>query len=759
MSKYNRFLRRLYNLAVLFFCVMILCRLLWTCIRPGVGGFYDFINSTLFWGTGLAAIYILTGAVYLLIFDHIRLDRILSGGKLKNILLVITVIIAVPVTIHFIMVSAYGWSKIPIGTPEMMGEEMKDTPGLLWTIVYYFIDPGNQHMAITHRSQIWAMITGIAGVTLMSGLLVSSITNLFDRRGDGFLMGTCRYKYNFAFGKFVVIIGGHEMVIRLCKDLIEKQPDLNHIFILTSSNIEALRRNLNSVLGEDERMVLYYGDRSNESELEALHYDRAEAIYVIGEEEEEPLHDALNMKCIQYMAKHTRYKIKCFVLFENQTTFTAFQASDIRSLINEKLEFIPFNFYETWAQKVCSEYKPIDATGLPYSASKRVHIVISGMSKMGIALALECAHTAQYPNIIRENKLRTKITFIDPNAQEEMEYFMGRFKGLKMLSKWRFCSEENMQAQWNIPEQDFLDIEWEFIKGGIQAPHIQEYLKSCCMDEQALITMAVTIPDTNQALASVLYLPAEVYESDAVQQVLVYQPKEAAMVNGINAEGMRFCKLKPFGMKGEGHIHPMIFNDPKPAFVEGIYDMVWDLKNGEKGVSENKNPIQYIRERFAETGLKNWETAKIWAKWSNIYNAETLKTKLKSAEISNEEYNRLAQGISFDNNGKLIIDKDKTGNELYEKLHRLATVEHNRWNMEKLLMGYRALTPNERKKCQELYGSDDFEKYKNELKNGIQRAHLDICPFEDLPCCDPGIEDYDYIISVMIPDILKQAEN
>lgn len=55
----------------------------------------------------------------------------------------------------------------------------------------------------------------------------------------------------------------------------------------------------------------------------------------------------------------------------------------------------------------------------------------------------------------------------------------------------------------------------------------------------------------------------------------------------------------------------------------------------------------------------------------------------------------------------------------------LAEVEHNRWNVEELLMGYRTVTPEEEKEIE-----------KNiELKNVYKEkrtAHYDIRPYEDL---------------------------
>ena len=80
----------------------------------------------------------------------------------------------------------------------------------------------------------------------------------------------------------------------------------------------------------------------------------------------------------------------------------------------------------------------------------------------------------------------------------------------------------------------------------------------------------------------------------------------------------------------------------------------------------------------------------------------------------------------------------------------LAEVEHNRWNVEELLMCYRTVTPEEEKEIE-----------KNiELKNvykEIRTAHYDIRPYEDLRSDESGrcANVYDISITSAIPLILN----
>ena len=86
----------------------------------------------------------------------------------------------------------------------------------------------------------------------------------------------------------------------------------------------------------------------------------------------------------------------------------------------------------------------------------------------------------------------------------------------------------------------------------------------------------------------------------------------------------------------------------------------------------------------------------------------------------------------------------------YDEQEKLAAVEHNRWNVEKLLMGYRKARPNEDKYRHPAF-SDEFNKY-NKKKHYI---HHDIRPFKDLD----EIQQMDFEIVKYIPWILEITED
>ena len=110
--------------------------------------------------------------------------------------------------------------------------------------------------------------------------------------------------------------------------------------------------------------------------------------------------------------------------------------------------------------------------------------------------------------------------------------------------------------------------------------------------------------------------------------------------------------------------------------------------------------------------------------------------------------------------------------KINEEIDYMQIVEHNRWNMEKLLTGYRALTDEERNELNNLWDAwhnprlseeeknNERKKWANkrkQLKEWPHRAHLDICSFDVLKTCEEGtILTHDIKLNAAIPYILQK---
>lgn len=693
------------------------------------------------------------------------------------------------------------------------GQELADSgikeqksPSIFATVFYHFIDPGNQHMTTSYKGRAIATGIGILGVFLLNGLLVSSLVGWIDSRKERWLKGEIRYRHFLGRKKHYVIIGGHDSVFGIVKQLLEK-PQTEYILIQTSCDVEEFRRELFSdlTISQQQHIIIYYGNRTSERDIKRLRLEKAIEVYILGEEirndDIESFHDTRNMEAL-HLAYHylnddkgyvkrtdeaNRLKTEIYeiekkeniteedkqklendkkeyeaqqaiifrVMFEYQTSFSVFQFSEISTEIKKRIQFKPFNYYEMWAQKVLINknlklvhgstadtdkisYLPLEGTdGIGPDSDKYVHLFIVGMSRMGVVLGIEAAHLAHYPNFATK-LIRTKISFIDKNSADEKDFFMGRFKELFDLSHWRYGAvaqgdEKGVKAgelYWDPKDEhtpeghnylggDFLDIEWEFINGGIENKSVKDYILKAVSKENCLATIAMCLPEPSRCLAAALYLGRDIYENKHVKQILVYNRYGDSLITEMTHHSKDQMnpygdKLKAFGMAAECYDAKIISDAEEIATAVGkeytILDEAYKAKHKDKNLDEGKG--------------RGKSTVAKW--WSNIYNANTLWTKLRCIQW----------------NGKDALSNDAT--------EILAATEHARWNMEQLLMGYRPLTETEQKEV-----IADLTQ-KNRLKGEL--AHLDICSYKKLEEIDKYALNFDYGLSKILPDVYHELQ-
>lgn len=686
----------------------------------------------------------------------------------------------------------------------------QEDPSIFWTVYYHFIDPGNQHMTTSQSGRGWSALIAILGVFLLNGLLVSSIIGWIDSRKEKWLKGEVKYRGFLHKYKHYVIIGGNDMTFGIVRQIMPNKGVMPYILIQTTRDVEGFRRELFSTLTEQQQqhIIIYYGSRTSETELMELCLQQAIEVYVLGEQTRtddfEPYHDTVNMQCFdlinQLLQGGNSFKesIRCYVMFEYQTSFAAFQSSSQSRIIKtpdgkDLLSFIPFSPYENWAQTVLVNgnitipdktnititYNNIDGDGISYDSDKIAHIIIVGMSKMGTAMAIETAHLAHFPNFVRDNSKRTKITFIDKNAREESDFFMGRFPDLFKLCKW--TDVDGKEHNWYAPTcneyqyfaKNFLDIEWEFRSGGVESKENREYIESCFNEKNTeIVTIAVCLPQPHQSLAAALYLPKVAIQK--ANDIWVYQPQSGELLIDINKgaddakhiwEMTTYRKLKPFGMLSLGFDAKLLENEAI-WYCSNFYKAKDALVNKFRQKSDNENTCywnHWDRKNVEEAVLSEIDLSlgKLWAIWSNIYQVNTIEFKMRSL------------GLNF---SKL---DDTNIKELFAK------VEHNRWNVEKLLMGYRPLEDHtlnkeeieivreylkvkneELAKIQEGINEKDIyydwreesfkvKKVKGFYKDGPMKVHPNICPFECLPMDD---KNYDICFTLAMPFLREKMK-
>lgn len=703
---------------------------------------------------------------------------------------------------------------------------------LFWDIYYHFVNPGSQHMATAH-GRLFTGLIAVSGIILLNGVLISTLTNWFERRKEQWANGDIRYKSfrvffkldKFSVNKIAVVIGAGKNAPTIIKNLLDGKGETKkgrpyYVVLLTNGKVKDVRDRIASYLNEEdsERLVIYNGQLDSVEEVNHIPIELATEIYVLGEEngigdDSASYHDTQNMKCVHNIASYLtqnqiQRRIICRVQFEYQTTYSVFQFSDLPDNIKEHLVFIPFNRYENWAQAVFVDseysekskadneqriikYTPLDGSGISVDSDKNVHLIVVGMTKMGIAVAIQAAQIAHYPNfkIDGDNPHRTKITFIDPDAENEMNFFMGRYQNLFNLARHQYLDLSGRECAFNTEWIDpllnerseytylgpnFLDIEWEFIKGSVEQPGVQEYLRqsaeeaySCAelensyCDGKSLLTIAICNNLSSEAIAEGIYMPANIY--DKAQQILVYQPESSEILYNLYfAErdniSKRYSKLRPFGMQNADFTinkasyycamlcNYVYFSKPFGTISNDTSNKLDDIVNDIRKEIVTCTSARGTKE-FMRPARDAWKTLSIFNKWSNKYLSNSFKTKLRSIGYTCDKY---------------LCGKNLIEQKMESCKKSMAECEHNRWNTQQLLMGLRAYTENENNEYLTILNSEGAgtaKGFKKSKQNGREKAHLDIRSYSRLAEDDPQNHLYDEVFNACIPEILAVVES
>lgn len=665
----------------------------------------------------------------------LRFDRAFSGRGRKQFAWLVGILL-----FFFGVIYLVSWfftfpEPSDAATPDSpQGAGGSDVPmGRLLQLICLFIDPGSV-ANVTPELRWFSLGVAILGLLLFTGLLISVVSNMLERRVERYREGEIAYPLE----NHVVVIGFDEMVPMLVRQICS-EPRYGNCYILIQSvqPADKVRNRIHTVLDarQERRILVLHAQRNSTEELEKLCTTRAHEIFLIGEANEYD-HDSLNIDSLQkIVAIHSKTRncprIPVSVLFEYQTTYAAFQISDLAEEWRKQIDFHPFNFYEEWAKKLLVkrcyeegttkvEYPALDREPITRESDQTVHLVIIGMSRMGVALGVEAAQLLHFPNFCRDRRLKSRITFIDAAADEEMNFFRGRYRHYFDLAPSRYRdishSDEDriLPPNWDYGSQtDFLDVEFEFIKGRAETPAVQKLLAEWADDPKQQLSIAICLNFPPQAMAMGLYLPDVIYARKI--PVFVRQETSSALLNLLNN------RLKEEPLNRYSHVFPfgMLANsfdlDRRNTRRAQLVNYIYDYK-GIYGTSPSAVPSDHELQQ-------KWDKLPVALQWSNFYCADSVDIKLRSLGFGATPPMRLTKG----------------------QIELLAEVEHNRWNMEKLLLGYRKPTPDEEIRCQNKAIRD---MYKKKLF-----IHPDIRPYCEL---DKKTKEYDRCISECLPLVAEQ---
>ena len=603
-------------------------------------------------------------------------------------------------------------------------------------VVELMLDPGNfGNGEDSGMSVVWQLIITLAGTIVFLSMVINAFGNVVDNRIEKYRKGFVRYWFN----DHVVFLGANEVIIGMIDHLatIEKFRKKKFV-VLTSDDCEKVRDNITSHLSDEAKklkITFLFGERNNDDVLKSIYIDRASHIYVVGEEKELE-RDSINIECwniIKLLRQETTDKVaKCYLILDRQSStwvFNKMKTDPVSGIETNVIDTLESLSQRVLVNPQSDNGRPVPPTldgpeGIRRESEKTVHLVIFGMTQMASAMAMTAAHLCHFPNYLRDPSKKTTITFIAPDAKQEMAFLTGRYFHLFRHSEYEYLeegmSDDERKKNSHVSEgEDFLDIRWRFVKGSIEQSWIRKLLMGYYENHKIgkeRLTLAICGNDAESNIASALYLPEAFYAKKKESgcddvTILVYQPVSGERIYTACAKTYRYSNVYPFGQ----------------------YDRSYDPSYRARLLAAKKiNYLYKVCKNYKKMPDTYTELDELWRdktfldRASSMYSANSIYMKLRSVGLTPES----------------------TKEELKPYVEMLSEVEHNRWDVERLILGVSEPTKEQR----EEYLADP----KGLKPHWKQNLHLNInlVPYKDL---DEGTKGYDRVIVSNMLDVIKKC--
>ena len=431
----------------------------------------------------------------------------------------------------------------------------------------------------------------------------------------------------------------------------------------------------------------------------------------------------------------------CHLLLHDKVTLWLLQTLDLYPEIHKKFELYAFTMEDQWAKNVfCglgkgAVYPPLDREKIDTASNKTVHLVIAGFSDLGESMALHAALIAHFPNYVRNQTLRTRITIVDKAMTAKKDAFTQRYANLFEHSYYRCIDlmQHSMtlyhEPLYHSSREDFVDVEWEFVDGDFYDPLLQHKLQLWADNKEQLLTLALCDTDLSNNFNRAFALPKNFYQNEIT--VLVATESSAMLEKVRETEG--YHNLYPIGMDYCGYDIRL----PLLQMAKRL-NYFYTCSYGQDGT-----PTDMPTEKV-EAAWRKLLTFSM--RYSNLYNVMTVATKMRS--LGHEEK-----------------DWDKFYALTQDEIETLSAVEHNRWSVERLILGFRPPTDMEREEIRE-----NIEAFITAQKTGTtapeqdlkniykkKKIHYDLCSYRELREDKTGqnVQLYDYDLTACIPLIAQ----
>lgn len=363
---------------------------------------------------------------------------------------------------------------------------------------------------------------------------------------------------------------------------------------------------------------------------------------------------------------------------------------------------------------VMEEFSPIDKDnkkkidGISYDCKDHLHIVVDSIEEEMIAVVRQICLLAHYPNFKEEDgSNRTVITFCLDRVDKGIEKYIKGLGNLMNHIRCRVSSTEGYYlVNYNSYQNDYLPLDIEF-----------EFLKCKITDVKS---------EKNDILKKIYYKTVKESFDINIPSKDGIDISKGMLVNMVYNTGASIENL------------PACDNENVARYSTALNVFCYNLKHEEIEKAWKNNAKIQDDGSYRELDIKN--------QLSSIFCADCFESRLKG--ILDTQKKTVYEHLLFD--FETVMEKLRDQNII----NLLVKCEHTRWNVERLIMGYKPLEKEELFEIECCFGQERKGKIKA-YKNSCR--HIDLCSNKNLRRINPADVKYDYFLMLAMPQIVLSS--
>lgn len=434
---------------------------------------------------------------------------------------------------------------------------------------------------------IFQLIVSLVGAICFGGILISTISNIIQRRVDSYTKGEVRYSHLYDHN---IIIGANELLepaLRHLKFNTKNKKTINRVtLVLTTADAEITRARIRQMgVIEDKNLVIYRDNIFNKDVVKPLNLPKCKQIIIIGDKPLENC-DIGNTNIADNIYKHVNSNkdkrerpLPVFVSFFDDAYFLSF----CKKLKTFRVYFYPFNYNELCIANVWG-YKQFEVMlkgrekarcsyiGLSDPLDRRpLHLYILGFNAMGQEVLKA---TVKWAHFLDPEKRRTQIN-IFVESRKTLEKFLLRYP---------------------IINGKIFDMDINFTIQSQYAKETMDTLKQAANNtkERSYIVICSNNNANNFMLAT--HLPTEVYKED-IPILVQFDHNNETIQNHFHENNPRFKNIHFFGFRN----NDMSFSFGLDAAQELLYLHAF------RKDADSMPPSELLYKKISVQARKKWE--------------------------------------------------------------------------------------------------------------------------------------------------------